>query len=265
MGQPGWDFDAYVEARAPALLRLGWLLTGDVHDAEDVVQTALARLCQHWDRVRRSDDVDAYVRRSVVIASHSRFRRRRVPTVPLAAAGAASGRGDRAGPDRRGGPRRPGRGARLAAPPAAPGAGAPLRRGPLRAGHLRRPRLLGRHCEEHRLPRPGPPPRPARRSCPAGAHKRRAGAACPSFVHGRSAQTTSRRGPRVVRARQAPSGPLGVVARRLRSCTSAAAQIRSRAETPGPRDPRRRHQAGRGQAGESQAQEVGGSSSVVPS
>ncbi len=69
----------------------GWLLTGDLHDAEDVVQTALARLCQHWDRVRRSDDVDAYVRRSVVNDSHSRFRRRRVPTVPLAAAAASVG------------------------------------------------------------------------------------------------------------------------------------------------------------------------------
>ena len=86
MGALGWDFDAYVEARATALLRLGWLLTGDVHEAEDVVQTALAKLCQRWDRVRRSDDVDAYVRRSVVNASHSRFRRRRVPTVPLTAA-----------------------------------------------------------------------------------------------------------------------------------------------------------------------------------
>lgn len=83
VGEPGSDFDDYVAARSVELLRFAWFLTGDVHDAEDVVQSALAKLYARWDRVRRSDDVDAYVRRSVVNASHSRFRRRRVRQVPL--------------------------------------------------------------------------------------------------------------------------------------------------------------------------------------
>lgn len=83
MGEPGSDFDDYVAARSVELLRFAWLLTGNAYDAEDVVQGALAKLYVRWDRVRRSDDVDAYVRRSVVNASHSRFRRRRVPQVPL--------------------------------------------------------------------------------------------------------------------------------------------------------------------------------------
>ena len=35
-------FRDFVEARSPALLRSGWLLTGDWPSAEDLVQTALA-------------------------------------------------------------------------------------------------------------------------------------------------------------------------------------------------------------------------------
>ena len=35
-------FRDFVESRSPALLRSGWLLTGDWSSAEDLVQTALA-------------------------------------------------------------------------------------------------------------------------------------------------------------------------------------------------------------------------------
>jgi RNA polymerase sigma-70 factor (sigma-E family) len=77
------DFGEYVAASSGRLLRLSWLLTGDVHDAEDLVQTALGRAFQHWDRAVRSDDLDAYVKRILLNAQHSRFRRRRVVQVPL--------------------------------------------------------------------------------------------------------------------------------------------------------------------------------------
>jgi len=69
------DFAAYMSARQPALLRTAYLLTGDSHTAEDVVQTALAKLYLAWDKVQRRESVDAYVRRILVNETNSFFRR----------------------------------------------------------------------------------------------------------------------------------------------------------------------------------------------
>src|SRR3712207_667161 len=76
------DFATYVTVRGEALLRLAYVLTGDHADAQDVVQEALSRALPRWDRIRAVDDVDAYVRRMVVNAHVSwwrRFRRRESP------------------------------------------------------------------------------------------------------------------------------------------------------------------------------------------
>ena len=76
------DFDGWVAVRGPALLRLAFTLTGNKADAEDVVQEALARALPRWERISRVGDVDAYVRRMVVNAHTSwwrRFRRRESP------------------------------------------------------------------------------------------------------------------------------------------------------------------------------------------
>jgi RNA polymerase sigma-70 factor (sigma-E family) len=73
------DFDRWVVARGPALLRLAYTLTGNRSDAEDVVQEALARALARWSRISGVADVDAYVRRMVVNEHTSlwrRFRRR---------------------------------------------------------------------------------------------------------------------------------------------------------------------------------------------
>ena len=43
-----------MQARQPSLLRTAYLLTGDRHTAEDLVQTALAKLYLSWDRVQRA-------------------------------------------------------------------------------------------------------------------------------------------------------------------------------------------------------------------
>jgi DNA-directed RNA polymerase specialized sigma24 family protein len=42
-------FEAYVAARQRPLLRTAVMLTGDVHEAEDLLQTALARLYLSWE------------------------------------------------------------------------------------------------------------------------------------------------------------------------------------------------------------------------
>ena len=59
----------------PALLRTAYLLTGDRHQAEDLVQTALAKLYLAWDRVQDRDSVDGYVRRIMVNENNSLWRR----------------------------------------------------------------------------------------------------------------------------------------------------------------------------------------------
>ena len=69
------SFDDWVEARVAALLRFAYLVTGSQHAAEDAVQSALTRACEKWSRVRRTTDPDAYVRRMVVNAHISAWRR----------------------------------------------------------------------------------------------------------------------------------------------------------------------------------------------
>ncbi len=69
------EFTAYLHARQPGLLRTAYLLTGDRHQAEDVLQTSLAKLYLAWDKVRDRDSVDAYVRRIMVNENNSLWRR----------------------------------------------------------------------------------------------------------------------------------------------------------------------------------------------
>lgn len=79
---PPPDFDQWVAARGPALLRLAYTLAGNAADAEDVVQDALSRALPRWSRISAMEDVDAYVRRMVVNAHTSwwrRWRRRESP------------------------------------------------------------------------------------------------------------------------------------------------------------------------------------------
>jgi RNA polymerase sigma-70 factor (sigma-E family) len=72
------DFNAFVRARTPALLRTGYLLTGDQHLAEDLVQTALAKTSLAWRRLQRNDNAEAYVRRVMYHQQVSWWRRRRI-------------------------------------------------------------------------------------------------------------------------------------------------------------------------------------------
>lgn len=52
-GSVDQEFEEYVRAAWPRLRRAAYLLTHDEHDAEDVLQSALARSYVHWGRVRR--------------------------------------------------------------------------------------------------------------------------------------------------------------------------------------------------------------------
>ena len=69
------EFTEYLAARQAALLRTAYLVCGDRHQAEDVLQTALAKLYLSWDKVRDRGAVDAYVRRIIVNETTSSWRR----------------------------------------------------------------------------------------------------------------------------------------------------------------------------------------------
>jgi len=75
------EYRDFVVARRPGLVREAYLLVGDVHLAEDLVQTVLAKTYVAWHRVSASKAPDAYVRRILVNTNVSRFRRRRVSEV----------------------------------------------------------------------------------------------------------------------------------------------------------------------------------------
>ena len=80
------EFEAFVRDRSAALLRYGYVLSGNPHDAADLTQEALARLGQSWSRVRNRQDPEGYVRVTMARLHISWWRRRRrerlVDTVP---------------------------------------------------------------------------------------------------------------------------------------------------------------------------------------
>lgn len=72
----GTDFVEFVRAAMPGLLRYGHALTGNPHDAADLVQTVLEKLGSRWSTiVRRTGDPVAYARRAMTNANISRWRR----------------------------------------------------------------------------------------------------------------------------------------------------------------------------------------------
>ena len=70
------DFDAFVHEWGPRLGRFAFLLTGDHQLAEDLVQTALAKVVRQWGRVVERGDPAPYVR-TVVLNTAIGWRRRR--------------------------------------------------------------------------------------------------------------------------------------------------------------------------------------------
>ncbi len=63
---PAITFSEFMAARWAPLYRTAYLLTGDRHDAEDLVQAALARTCVRWSSIRDKRAAYAYVRQAMV-------------------------------------------------------------------------------------------------------------------------------------------------------------------------------------------------------
>jgi RNA polymerase sigma-70 factor (sigma-E family) len=68
------EFTDFVAGRTGALIRLAYVLTGDQHAAEDLLQTALTRAAARWRRIHTSPE--AYVRQIMYREQFSGWRRR---------------------------------------------------------------------------------------------------------------------------------------------------------------------------------------------
>jgi RNA polymerase sigma-70 factor (sigma-E family) len=78
------EFRDYVAGASTSLLRTAYLMTGNRADAEDLVQTALAKTYLAWSRIRDREAVDGYVRRVMVNTRTSWWRKsRHHPTTPI--------------------------------------------------------------------------------------------------------------------------------------------------------------------------------------
>ena len=74
------EFDRFVEASAGRLVRAAYLLVGDLAEAEDLSQEALAKVALRWPRVRRMESPFGYTRRVLFhLALRERRRRQRDP------------------------------------------------------------------------------------------------------------------------------------------------------------------------------------------
>ncbi|MFJ5308200.1 SigE family RNA polymerase sigma factor [Streptomyces sp. NPDC088350] len=73
----GLDFDDFARSRQAHLRRTAHLLCGDWHLAEDLTQTALAKLYAVWRRVRQLESPDGYARRVLYRTFIDETRRRR--------------------------------------------------------------------------------------------------------------------------------------------------------------------------------------------
>jgi len=60
------EFAEFARVMFPRLRRTAFLLCGDWHTAEDLAQTALAKVFVSWRRIRRQDAVHAYTHRTLV-------------------------------------------------------------------------------------------------------------------------------------------------------------------------------------------------------
>ena len=69
------SFATVFNAHHREAVRLAYLLTGDHHQAEDIVADAFTKVWKQWEK-GRVDNVRAYLRRAVVNESNSKLRRR---------------------------------------------------------------------------------------------------------------------------------------------------------------------------------------------
>ena len=68
-------FEAYFAARSDAMRGTAYLLCGDWHRAEDLVQQTFTKIYQVWRRIQRQDAMDNYTRQTLIRMFLSERRR----------------------------------------------------------------------------------------------------------------------------------------------------------------------------------------------
>lgn len=68
------DFEAFFEAEQARLFRALVLVTGDQHEAEDLLQEAFVRVWERWGRVSNLANPVGYLHRTAINALRSRYR-----------------------------------------------------------------------------------------------------------------------------------------------------------------------------------------------
>ncbi len=76
-------FREFVLARQQALMRAAYLLTGDAHLAEDLLQSVLIKVVGKWPKLSKNGNPEAYVRKALV-NQYISWRRRPRPESPSA-------------------------------------------------------------------------------------------------------------------------------------------------------------------------------------
>jgi RNA polymerase sigma factor (sigma-70 family) len=72
-----WDFEGFYRLEYPGLVGVAAALTGDFHDAEDLVQDTMVKAFVHWRRVSRLDRPGGWCHRVLVNGCRSWSRRRK--------------------------------------------------------------------------------------------------------------------------------------------------------------------------------------------
>ncbi|MGI5493665.1 SigE family RNA polymerase sigma factor [Microtetraspora malaysiensis] len=77
------DFREFVLARQQTLMRTAYLLVGDAHLAEDLLQSVLTKVVGHWSKLSRDGNPEAYTRKALV-NQYISWRRRSSLELPSA-------------------------------------------------------------------------------------------------------------------------------------------------------------------------------------
>ncbi|MFF5210390.1 SigE family RNA polymerase sigma factor [Streptosporangium sp. NPDC000396] len=59
-------FREFVHARQQSLVRTAYLLTGDAHLAEDLLQSVLVKVAGHWPKLLKQGNPEAYTRKALI-------------------------------------------------------------------------------------------------------------------------------------------------------------------------------------------------------
>lgn len=74
MSEP--TFSEFMAARWAPLYRTAYLLAGNAHEAEELLQNAMVKTCLRWDKIRDKQAADSYVRTTMANLATRLWRRR---------------------------------------------------------------------------------------------------------------------------------------------------------------------------------------------